>query len=309
MNHDSFKNVSVCICTYKRTDLLRNCLQHILNQNTRRIKEIVIVDNDKSGSARDTINSLKEIANMKGIEILYEIETEQNISLARNRAIHKSSGAYLILIDDDEYPLRDDWIENFMKVIERDKIDGVLGPIINIYPEETPEWQRIPNLPFPGQWETGKKIEKPRGTGNIIFKRDILIKRQGPFNPDYGRTGGEDAELLQWLLDNKANLLWCDEAIVAQKIENKKLRLSYHLKRNFQFGSNCSRIFVARRSYLRALFEMPIRIFLGTFKIILFALLKIKTPKTALFYFLTEITVQAGKIGYFFGIKKLAIYK
>lgn len=302
------KDCSICICTYKRPDLLLNCLKNILQQKSTRILELIIVDNDKYASAKNIIQLILNQNINNSINIKYFIEPNQNISLARNKAIHMSEGKYIILIDDDEYPLDTDWVDRLLNVIENYNADGVFGPIVNIYPEGTPEYRKINIYPFPGQWKTGKIINKPRGVGNVIFRKEILMRKKGPFNINYGNTGGEDAELTNWLLKKGVKFIWCDEAVVCQIIEKRKLEWNYHLKRNFQFGSNCSRIFVEKNGYLRGIFELPIRIFLGIIKIILITLFKINSPKVAFLYFITEITVQFGKICYFLGAKSLKIY-
>ncbi len=95
--------ISVCICTYKRPDLLRRLLERLDEQKTAGLFDYsaVIVDNDKSESARETAELY---ARQLRMSISYHVEPEQNIALARNRAIENASGDYVALIDDDEFP-------------------------------------------------------------------------------------------------------------------------------------------------------------------------------------------------------------
>ena len=53
------KHISVCICTYKRPELLRRLLSKLKEQKTEGLFEysIVIVDNDRAESARQTVET------------------------------------------------------------------------------------------------------------------------------------------------------------------------------------------------------------------------------------------------------------
>lgn len=301
------KDCSICVCTYKRPGLLKICLNRLLRQNSSRILEIIIIDNDLKRSAENIVQSILDENLHNSFTVIYDVEPLQNISLARNRAIYNSRGKYIAMIDDDEYPLNDDWIDQFIKVIESYSAHGVFGPVINKYPKNVPDWRKIKIFPEPGYWKTGVKVTKPRGVGNVMFKRESLFKRRYIsnyiFNPEYGRTGGEDAELITWLLNQGATLVWCDEAVVCQIIEPRKLELQYHIKRNLQFGNNCTRILVEQKGFFRCIFELPIRVILGTGKIFINTLFKLKHFRLACFCLLTEMLVQIGKISYFFGVK------
>ena len=50
--------------------------------------------------------------------ISYDVEPEQNIALARNRAIGNASGEYVALIDDDEFPDKQ-WLLTLYEAIDR----------------------------------------------------------------------------------------------------------------------------------------------------------------------------------------------
>lgn len=300
--------ISVCVCTFKRPHLLRECLKGLLKQKIDQSFEIIVVDNDRLASAKEVTEELFLGANRKGIKLKYAVEPEQNISHARNRAISLSEGKYIACIDDDEYPSNEYWLANYHKTLIKTGAHGIFGPIVNIYPPETLEWMKAIVEPIPGKWKTGAEVKRSRGTGNLFFSKSVFERRAGPFDPAYGRTGGEDGDLTNWLLINGCKFYWCDEAIVYQTVESKKLNLEYHTRKFFQFGVNCSRTFLKQRGSIRFCTEWPVRILLGLFKILIQTFMKLKQPKKAAFFFYTEMMVQLGKIGYVLGVR-FVIYK
>src|SRR5687767_2600801 len=95
-------HITVCICTFKRPEMLGRLLQALAAQDTagKFAYSIVVADNDagKSGEA---------VA--RQYAVTYCVEPEQNIALARNRAIANATGNYIAFIDDDEFPEKD-WL-------------------------------------------------------------------------------------------------------------------------------------------------------------------------------------------------------
>ena len=71
---------------------------------------IVIVDNDSSQSGGDDAVAF---ARQSNITVNYFVEPEQNIAMARNKAIRNARGDFIALID-DEFPV-DEWLLNLYK--------------------------------------------------------------------------------------------------------------------------------------------------------------------------------------------------
>src|SRR6267378_3005168 len=120
-------HISVCICTYRRPELLRRLLCKLEEQEVEGLFEysVVIADNDKSESARETV---KSFARQSRIRVEYHVEPEQNIALARNMAVRHASGDFVAFIDDDESPI-DEWLLRMHGALLRYGADGVLGPV------------------------------------------------------------------------------------------------------------------------------------------------------------------------------------
>ncbi len=233
--------VSVCICTYRRPDALARLLD-ALGAQTRRPDEIVVVDNHAGGGARAVCEGAAI-----GVPVRYAIEAEQNIALARNRAVAMASGDWLGFLDDDELPGHD-WLEQLLATAERHAADGVLAPVSSEVPDNAPQWIRRGQFFARRRFATGTVV--PRNEfriGNALIRADCLRSLDPVFDPAFGRTGGEDGDALSRLAAAGARLVWCDEAVVREPVEFSRLNLRWLLMRSFRGGQDYGRHFLAGR--------------------------------------------------------------
>ena len=130
-------HICVCVCTYKRPELLEQLLAKLERQRTGDSfsYSVVVVDNDIHESARRTVESF---AMNSVIPARYFVEKEQNIALARNRAVANAQGEFIAFIDDDESPI-DDWLQLMRDAIIKYGVDGVLGPVKSVFEVAPPE--------------------------------------------------------------------------------------------------------------------------------------------------------------------------
>jgi glycosyltransferase involved in cell wall biosynthesis len=105
MNLINPDRISVCICTFRRPDMLARLLDALAEQrvDSSFSFDIVVVDNDSERSAESTVRSFQLRRN---IETLYDCEPVRNISMTRNRAIRNAAGNLIAFIDDDEAPVQ-----------------------------------------------------------------------------------------------------------------------------------------------------------------------------------------------------------
>jgi succinoglycan biosynthesis protein ExoM len=69
----------------------------------------------------------------------YDVEREQNLSLARNRSVRNATGKYVAFIDDDEVPTPR-WLVTLYQMLLGSGVDGVLGPVYPKFEVEPPKW-------------------------------------------------------------------------------------------------------------------------------------------------------------------------
>jgi glycosyltransferase involved in cell wall biosynthesis len=188
---------------------------------------IVIVDNDRSESARQTVES---IARLSRISISYYVEPEQNIALARNKAIENAKGDLIGFIDDDEFPV-EEWLLNLYKALNRYKSDGILGPVLPYFEKEPPRWVlkgRFFDRPtHPTGYVLGWKNTR---TGNALLRRELFREDCKWFDPAFG-SGGEDRDFFRRKIEEGYVFVWCNEASVFESVSPKRWRRTVLLKR------------------------------------------------------------------------------
>lgn len=229
-------HVTVCVLTYKRPELLRLCLDSLGRQEANGFRfSIVVVDNDIDQAARSIVTSWGVAA---PVEVAYFCEPRQNIALARNLAVRKSSGHYVAFIDDDE-TAGYHWLLNLVRAVGRFDADGVLGPVKPHYLPSAPKWLIRSGLCLRESFPTGKTIlnEKFMRTGNVLFRRRIVEGCAEPFDVRFGRSGGEDTDFFRRMLDSGYRFVWCREAEVFEAVTADRQTRWYHIRRALLRGA------------------------------------------------------------------------
>lgn len=225
------QHVTVCICTYKRPELLLRLLTALGAQDTGGLFtfSVVVADNDHLESARAIVSDFAAAAPMR---IRYCVEPRQNIALARNKAVDNATGDadFLAFIDDDEEPFPD-WLVQLAKAIEQYDADGVLGPVVPRFETAPPKWiarGRLFDRPSPptGTWLRWKQTR----TGNVLLRRGIFDDEGNRFRPEYG-CGGEDVDFFRRMIAKGMRFVWCAEARVYEVVPAERCRRTYMLKR------------------------------------------------------------------------------
>ena len=228
VSHD---HISVCICTFKRPEMLSCVLESViaLEIDSAFSYEIVVVDNDNRKSAKETVRKFQ--SNSK-IDIIYDCEPEQNISLARNRAIKNARGNLIAYMDDDEFP-EPIWLVRLYQAFIEFSVDGVLGPVIPLFRKPPPDWLIRSRLCDRMSFATGTMLNSTKymRTGNVLFCRKIIEGMDLPFDPKFGRTGGEDAVFFSSMLRAGCSFVWCNEAQVKEEVPKERQKLEYYIRR------------------------------------------------------------------------------
>jgi succinoglycan biosynthesis protein ExoM len=221
-------HISVCICTYRRPKLLQYLLEKLRSQevNGQFGFSVVVTDNDRLKSAAGVVSEFRSC----GIEITYSVEPEQNIALARNRALANAKGDFIAFIDDDEFPAND-WLLKLFQTCRTHAVAGVLGPVIPYFEQDPPEWVIKGKFNDRPRHETGFKIEWNEGrTGNLLFKREILDGMNPVFLPEFG-SGGEDRNFFQRVTEDGHRFVWCNEAVAYEWVPAIRWKRTFMVRR------------------------------------------------------------------------------
>jgi len=229
-------HIDVCICTYKRPQLLARLLDSVLRQDTHGLFyfSIVVVDNDAGASAEPVVRARMN----RDHSVTYDIEPDQNISLARNRALRHATGEFAAVIDDDE-EAGPQWLFHLCNAMLHHRADVVFGPVVRYFEHDPPAYvvqSRAFLLPDP---PTGSQ-EGFTWAGNALIRRSVLAST--PYDPAFGRTGGGDSNLYVGLRRRGHKLIWCSEARVREHIPPERANWRWILRRDFRVGNNTDRI-------------------------------------------------------------------
>ena len=231
-------DISICICTFRRPELLDRLLAALTEQSHDALRmEVVVVDNDPAGSAAPVLRDWQAHFPMP----LHAVhENTPNIANARNAAVHTAQGEWVLFIDDDEAP-DPDWIRRLVAAQRRYDADAVFAPVLPRYRDDTPAWIRSGDFFNRRRFATGTVITtKDARTGNVLIRRGKLMAVSapdgGPFDAAFGRTGAEDTMLFRDMLAHGARFVWCDEATVSEEVPAQRANLNWLLRRSYRLG-------------------------------------------------------------------------
>jgi succinoglycan biosynthesis protein ExoM len=222
-------HISVCICTFRRAELLSRLLQALSCQETGGLftYSLVLVDNDSSQSAKKVV---LQFAARCPFQLTYCVEPEQNIALARNMALANAKGDFIAFIDDDEFPVKD-WLFNLFQTCEKHAVAGVLGPVVPYFEERPPLWIEKGGFCHRPRHQTGFKIDWTEGrTGNLLFRHEILNEKEPVFLPEFG-GGGEDRNFFKRMIGSGRVFIWCNEAIAYELVPPNRWKRTVMLRR------------------------------------------------------------------------------
>ncbi len=249
-------HVTVCICTFKRADLLRQLLNRLNDQQTESLfsYSVVVADNDSMRSAQQVVTAFSSTAH---IPVAYCFEPQRNIALARNSALQHAESDLIAFIDDDEFPA-DDWLCNLFKAHVTYAVDGVLGPVKPYFESNPPGWVEKGRFFERPTHDTGFEVSWSESrTGNVLLSRRILSGVAMPFRPEFD-TGGEDVDFFRRMAEKGCVFVWCNEAVVYEFVPSSRCRRSFLLKRALLRGSNFPKCPTHRiRNIAKSLIAVP----------------------------------------------------
>ncbi len=232
--------ISVCICTFKRPELLARLLEAVSRQQTggRFSFDIVVSDDDQAHSARPVVDAF---AARGSTAVSYCSDPQQNIALARNNALRHATGEFIAFIDDDEFP-EPEWLARMLETCEHYKVAGVLGPVRPHFDAPPPQWLVKGRFCERAEHPTGTVLrgEECR-TGNLLFRRSLVSGDSEPFRRQFG-TGGEDKDFFMRMTRQGHEFRWCNETHVYEVVTPDRWTRSYYLRRALLRGRNNLRI-------------------------------------------------------------------
>lgn len=227
--------VSACIATYRRPVGLQRLLQSLEQQELAEpiSVEIIVVDNDPP-SAEAMVSAHAAVSRFS---VHYLTQAEPNISLTRNAGVAAASGEFVWFVDDDEVA-RPDCLQELLWALEAHSADAVFGPVLPDFESAPPAW--LQPLFDRAIHPTGSRSLAYR-TGNTLVRRSTLQTVDGPFDPAFGLTGGEDTFFFRQLDNAGFVLIDSAEAIVTETVPAERASWPWLRARMQRQGQNWAR--------------------------------------------------------------------
>lgn len=229
-------HVTVCVCTFRRPQMLRRLLDRLERQETLGAftYSAVVCDNDPAGSAREVVEQFRTSSTLK---VVYSSEPRKNIALARNEALRNATGEFIAFIDDDEFP-EPDWLHQMLQTCKERGAAGILGPVRPHFETPPPSWIVKGAFCERPEYPTGRIMhwEECR-TGNVLFHRSIIEGEAQPFLEEFG-TGGEDKDFFMRMSQRGHVFLWCNEGVTWETVPPERWTRAYMLRRALLRGNN-----------------------------------------------------------------------
>ena len=229
--------ISVAICTYNRSRLLRQTLEGVCRQDFPRDQfEVLVIDNASTDDTEEVVRSFA------GAECppRYVRETRQGLDHARNRAIAESRGEIIIFADDD-IVVQTDWITQMHAPFagyDSDRIGAVGGEVVPVFPDGAPTWITASHRPLAYRRDLGPipAPQSPMGANFAIPRR--VFAALGLFNTTLDRHGdslfsGGDEEMVRRIRRAGLEVWFSPKARVLHQMPHSRTTFRYAARHAF----------------------------------------------------------------------------
>lgn len=226
--------VAICICTFKRRELLAKLLSGVAELTFSKVAapeiSVVVVDNDAARSAEEICAAAPQRWPIK-----YAVEPQRNMASVRNRAVLKAGDVdFVALLDDDEVPTPQ-WLDELLATQTQIEADVVSGPVTPVFSAETAEWIRTGGFFERPRFATGHVMDKC-STNNVLVRREVFARARH-FEEGMQLTGVEDTHFFMRVKQAGYKIVWCDGALVHETIPAARANLRWLLARGYRLGN------------------------------------------------------------------------
>ena len=262
--------ITVAICTHNRTAFLEKAVHSVLRQMTGDT-ELLIVDNASTDSTPETAARL--IAAKPQVEVIREAEL--GLSAARNAALRKARGKFVLFLDDDA-TAEPDWLaayQRFLSAPPSKKIAVIGGPVFSEFEISPPKWADGGGTFNPGDLP---KCLPRRGSlygGNIAYRREAALAA-GMFDTRLGRKGKkrmsrEESDLNLRLQDAGYEVWWLPNAAILHFVPVSRMKFRENMRGRFAEGRSIAiQRLKSRRDGLDCGFYRTVRVFGAPFHVL-----------------------------------------
>ncbi|MCL4874361.1 glycosyltransferase [bacterium] len=261
--------ISVIICTYNRSALLKDSMRSIIGQDFPKGEyEIVVVDNNSNDSTKEVVEGF---ASSSPVRIKYVFEGRQGLSNARNTGVRNADGEIIVFTDDD-IEADVNWLKEYDRAFRDPEVYSAGGPLRPVWLGKRPDWLTDEFLGFIAVSEfmearkNGNEFkdenDNPWGA-NMAFRRRVF-EEFGGFPEDLGRTGklllsNEEILLCMRIKREGKRTVLVPGAVVHHKISASRLNKRWFLRRFYWQGRSDAVLGSALKAYPYAQLRLSTR--------------------------------------------------
>ena len=234
--------ISVLVTVYNTEEYLRECLNSVLAQNFKDF-EIIIVDDGSSDSSASIVS---EFVKLDKRFKFYRLKKNVGISEARNFALTKCTGKYLIFVDSDDF-LSPDYLSTLYHIAATSSSDLVCCNYYCLKNKYTlkllsPEFHNIVHITNKDFLQLIFTLDASKRlnirTAGYMWNK--LIKNTCCKDVFFKKIGAEDEIFLAELISKLRTIAYCSKPLYFYRIRENSLSHSNH----FGFKLLESRIYI-----------------------------------------------------------------
>lgn len=124
-------SVSVVLCTKDKGHLLRQIVNALLRYPAGLVREVVVVSNQTGNEY--ALSTLDDLTANPRVHIV-RFDQPFNFSRQCNLGVRRTTGEFLLFLNDDIVPISEDWLEELLAPFANPRV-GITGPLL-VYPDE-----------------------------------------------------------------------------------------------------------------------------------------------------------------------------
>lgn len=239
---------TVAICTWNRAESLARTLEQITRLTPPACSWEVVVVNNNSGDATDEV--LRHFSQRLPLRPCFE--AKQGLSHARNAAVSRSNGSYIVWTDDDVL-VDSEWLVAYERAIIRWPDASVLGgPIQPLFEGTPPTWLVSAWMDVADAFalrDLGPEPIKFDGARAVPFGANYVVRsleqKKFPYDPELGRklksgSLGEETAVIRAILNAGGTGWWIPDAKVQHYIPKARQSIQY-LRQYFKLQGKTNR--------------------------------------------------------------------
>ncbi len=218
--------LSIVIPTFNRPERLRSCLQSLSELNVGENAVQVIVVNDGSTAAYDSV--VKAFG--KKLDLVYVNQEKLGPAAARNAGAERARGRYLVFLDDD-CTLPPDWMRAAISRLRQDCATG--GRTVNCLTKNlfSESSQMLIDYLYE-YYNRDSQNARFVTSNNLIIPRETFIGMHG-FDVEFTDVGAEDRDLCDRLRQAGFQIVYSPEIVVRHF---HAMNLGEFLRQHFKYG-------------------------------------------------------------------------